>query len=114
MEYTFDLLGISPVLDFFNHQQRLDDRTFPRGPAYLGAHDCQLDTFIHSIEKISPQQGWQPDQVVNTVINYWLDNEENVRHWQRRLLDAGKENLLVARVANLQSLRTELESLIGQ
>jgi hypothetical protein len=113
MDYTFDLLGVSPILDFFNHQQALLQRGAPTGSAYVGAYECKLDTFLRSIEEISSYQPWNIDDVVDTVIHYWLSNEENVRHWQERLLDAGKENLLVARVADFQALKAEFESLIG-
>lgn len=113
MEYSFNLLGVSPILEFFNHQQTLLDRNQPGGSAYVGAYECKLDMFLQSIEEISPHKGWNIDQVVDTVIHYWLHNEDVVRHWQERLLDSGNESLIVARVADLQGLREEFEALIG-
>jgi len=50
---------------------------------------------------------------VDTVIQFWMNHSEGIRYWKARLNDAGKENLLVARVADIQSLKAEFESLLG-
>lgn len=113
MSYTFDILGISPVLHFFNHQQELLTQTPRSGVEYLGTHKCTLDALIESVETLPPKRDWELDQVVNTVVEFWLNNAEKVDHWQQRLKDAGQENLLVARVADLKSLRHTFESLLG-
>jgi hypothetical protein len=114
MKYTFELLGISPVLDFFNHQQKFIQKTPSPGVEYLGSHQCTLDAFLESVETVPLRRGWEMDRVVETVIQFWLNNSEHIRYWKSRLQDAGQENLLVARVADFQSLQAELESLLGK
>jgi len=42
MEYTFELVGVSPILSFFNHQQGIDPHIPRRGAEYLGAYRCDL------------------------------------------------------------------------
>ncbi len=113
MAYTFELLGVSPVLDFFNHQQQLSQRRRRSGVEYLGAYHCTLDAFIQSIETVSPERGWRLDQAVDTVVNFWLSNVETVRHWKHRLEDAGEQNLIVARLGDLRSLQAEFEQLFN-
>ncbi|HEY9619842.1 MAG TPA: hypothetical protein V6C78_05710 [Crinalium sp.] len=114
MEYTFELVGVSPVLSFFSYQQEIQTQKRDKRAQYLGSHQCTLDAFISAVE-VAPLKRleWNLDQVVDTVINFWLHNADQVRHWKRRLEDAGAENLLVARVADLNSLKTEFESLLG-
>ena len=112
MEYAFEIVGVSPVLSFFNHQQETRQKS-RIGPEYLGAYHCTLDAFIESIEDVSPRRGWNLDGVVDSVISFWLNNAEPIYHWKKRLEDAGAENLLVARVGDLDSLRAEFESLLG-
>lgn len=109
MEYSFELVGVSPVLSFFNHQQTMRQRT---GAEYLGAHACTLDAFIESVENMPVRRGWQLDRVVDSVISFWLNNAEPISHWKQRLRDAGAENLLVARVSDIDSLKAEFESLL--
>ena len=113
MKYTFEILGISPALDFFNHQQTFIQRNVSTGIEYLGTYQCTLDAFLESIETVPPKGGWEMDRVVDTVIQFWMNHSEGIRYWKTRLNDAGKENLLVARVADIQSLRAEFESLLG-
>lgn len=110
MEYTFDLVSVSPVLSFFNHQ--LGSHSQKTGAEYLGVYHCTLDAFLESVQTVPPTRGWDLDEVVDTVINFWLHNGHKVRHWKERLEDAGSENLLVGRVADLNALRFEFESLL--
>lgn len=112
MEYTFDIVGVSPVLSFFNHQQTIQ-KTPRIGAEYLGAYRCTLDAFIASVETIPMRQGWNLDRIVDSVVNFWLNNAEMIGHWRYRLEDAGAENLLIGRVASLDALRAEFESLLG-
>jgi hypothetical protein len=112
MNYSFELLGISPVLDFFNHQQKFIQKTPATGIEYLGGYQCTLDAFLESVETIPPKHEWAMDQVVDTVIQFWLNNSEHIRYWNTRLRDAGRGNLLVARVADFKSLQAEFESLL--
>lgn len=113
MEYTFDLVGVVPVLSLFNQQQQSEHHAPWKGAIYLGAHCCVLDEFIDSAREAIPRRGWNLDEVVDTVIHFWVNNGEKVNHWKRRLEDAGNHNLLVGRIADLHSLRTEFESLFG-
>lgn len=113
MDFTFGFIGVSPVLSFFNHQYRSMQTPSRQGAEYLAAHQCTLDAFIESVEQVPSHRGWNLDHVVDSVINFWLNNADQVRHWKKRLDDAGSENLLVARVADVHSLRAEFESLLG-
>jgi plasmid maintenance system antidote protein VapI len=112
MKYTFELLGISPVIDFFNHQQKLIEKQPWLGIEYLGTHQCTLDAFIESVENVPPTRHWELDRVVDTVIQFWMNHSECIQYWKVRLKDAGRENLLVARVADFESLQTEFETLL--
>lgn len=113
MDYSFELVGVSPILTFFHHQQEQQHRHH-HGAAYLGAYHCTLDAFLDSLEPVPPRRGWNMDAVVDTVIQFWVNNAEQVRHWRSRLEDAGQENLVVARVADVTSLRSEFESLFHE
>lgn len=113
MKYTFEILGISPVLYFFNQQQKIIQKTPQLSVEYLGTHKCTLDALIESVE-ILPNRGWDLERVVDTVIDFWVNNSDSIRYWKARLNDAGSENLLVARVADINSLRAEFELLLGK
>ncbi|MCL2929391.1 MAG: hypothetical protein O4861_23790 [Trichodesmium sp. St16_bin4-tuft] len=112
MQYTFELLGISPVLHFFNQQQKLQGED-NLNVEYLGNRKCSLDLFLKSVETISSQRSWRPDKVVETVINFWMNNPDSVQYWNSRLKDAGEDNLLVARVGDIKSLRKSFELLLN-
>lgn len=113
MKYSFEILGISPVLDFFNHQQKINQRIQSLGIEYLGTYQCTLDAFLESVETVPPKQEWEMDQVVDTVIQFWLNHSERIQYWKERLSNAGSENLLVSRVADLPSLKVEFDSLFS-
>jgi len=106
MSYTFDILGVSPILYFFNQQQERQQKQ-PTGVEYVASYKCSLDALIQSVENISPNRSWDLDKVVDSVINFWMHNSESIEYWSSRLKDAGRENLLVGRVADVNSLRTE-------
>jgi hypothetical protein len=108
MKYTFELLGVSPILTFFNHQHRQSEAA---GAAYIGSYHCTLDAVLASLEPVPPRRGWEMDTVVDTVIQFWVNNAEQVRHWRSRLEDAGNQSVIVARVADVQLLRSEFETL---
>jgi plasmid maintenance system antidote protein VapI len=114
MKYTFDFVGVSPVLHFFNHQQQKQTQPQHEGVEYLGTHICTLDAFLESIETIPAKWGGNLDQVVDTVIQFWLNNSDSINYWKRRLTDAGRDNLIVARVADFAALQAELESLLDK
>lgn len=114
MPYTFEILGVSPILYFFNQQQELIHKTPDAGVEYLGAYKCTLDSFLTSAETVSPKRGWQAEKVVETMIDFWVNNSDSIGYWKKRLTDAGKDNLLIARIADFNSLKTEFESLLGK
>ncbi|MFQ3617516.1 MAG: hypothetical protein SNJ57_10170 [Cyanobacteriota bacterium] len=111
MSYSFELVGISPILSFFNHQHSTPAY---RGAEYLGAYRCTLDAFLESVETVPPKRGWNLDAVVDSVVNFWLNNGEQVRHWRQRLEDAGRENVLVARIADVRAMQQEFEALLNR
>lgn len=114
MNYTFEILGVSPVLYFFNQQQEIIHKTPKAGVEYLGAYKCTLDAFIESVETVPPKPGWELDEVVGTMIEFWVKNSDSIGYWKGRLADAGKENLLVGRLADIKGLQAEFESLLGK
>ena len=114
MAYTFEILGVSPVLYFFNHQQDLGQQTPASGVEYIGSYQCTLDALIQSIEPVPPDHGWDLDRAVDTVIDFWLSNSDRIRYWKRRLNDAGEHNLIVSRLADFTSLKSEFESLLDK
>ena len=84
------------------------------GVEYLGTHKCTLDALLRSVETVPSMRGWDLDQVLDSVINFWMNNADRIRYWKARLNDAGSENLLVSRVADIHSLQAEFESLFGK
>jgi hypothetical protein len=114
MRYTFDIVGVSPVLHFFDHQQQSMCQPQHQGVEYLGTHTCTLDAFLKSVEIVPPKWDWNLDQVVDTVIHFWLHNSDTISYWKARLNDAGQDNLLVARVADIKALKAEFEFLLGK
>ncbi len=110
--YTFDIVGVSPILSFFNQQQDILQKNLSIGVEYVPSFECTLDALIHSVETVSPQHDWRLDEVIGTVVNFWVRNSDLVHHWKDRLQDAGKESLLVSRVADIDSLKTEFELLL--
>ncbi|MCL6436561.1 MAG: hypothetical protein K6T90_20610 [Leptolyngbyaceae cyanobacterium HOT.MB2.61] len=113
MEFTFEILGVSPVLQFFNYQQEVLEHKPPTGVAYLGSYKCTLDALIETVETVTPSREWELDRVVEAVISFWMNNMEAVRHWQQRLENADGQNILVSRLADLKSLQLEFERLLN-
>ena len=114
MKFTFDIVGVSPVLHFFNHQQQNSHHANNLGVEYISTYICTLDAVIESVEPIPGKWGWDLDEVVGTVIKFWMNNAESVGYWKSRLNDAGNDNLLVARVADVNALQAEFEGLLGK
>ncbi len=112
MQYSFGILGISPVLEFFTHQQDVVQPQSPTGVEYIGAYKCTLDAVIKSVEPVPPKRGWDLEEVVETVINFWVNNPDSIWYWRERLEDAGNANILVARIGNTKGLKAEFESLL--
>jgi len=114
MKYTFEIVGVSPILYFFQHQQQVVQIPQRQGVKYLGAYKCTLDAFLKSVETISFKQDWNLEQVVDTVISFWMHNSDTIQYWKSRFDDAGgKDNLLVARVADVNGLKAEFEALLS-
>ncbi|NJL47631.1 MAG: hypothetical protein HC929_09295 [Leptolyngbyaceae cyanobacterium SM2_5_2] len=111
MSYSFDIIGIAPMLQFFNHQQRVE--THPnRSQAYLGSRCCTLDAFIRATEAVYRRPDWDWDAIASKIVEFWLHQEEDVRHWKQQFdLASGDDNLIVARVVNYNRLRHEFEGL---
>ncbi|MEQ8468877.1 hypothetical protein [Coleofasciculus sp. E1-EBD-02] len=114
MNYTFDILGVSPILDFFNHQQRIGEKVTPPGVEYLGTYQCTLDAFLESVETVPTQKGWNMDRAVDTVIQFWMNHPDRIRYWKDRLEDAGNASVLVSRIADMPSLKAQFNSLFKE
>jgi len=114
MKYTFDIVGVSPIWQFFNHQLISEENLESQGVEYLGTHKCTLDAFLETVEPVPSKWGWNMDEVVDTVIKFWMNNSESVNYWKSRLTDAGKDNVIVARIADIQALKSEFNSLLGE
>lgn len=112
MQYIFDIVGVSPILHFFNHQQESLQKSQTQRVEYVGTQICTLDAFLESIESVPSNGEWYIDQIVETVIEFWLNNGDSIQYWKTRLKDAGRDNLLVARLADIKSLQAEFESLL--
>ncbi|MEN9202453.1 MAG: hypothetical protein Q6K80_02945 [Thermostichus sp. DG_1_6_bins_120] len=112
MQYTFEIIGVAPTLDFFRHQQELAQR--PCGVEYLGTSPCTLDALLGSLEEIPSRRGWDLDSLIDTVIRFWWNNPDLVGLWRSRLRDAGEDSLLISRLGHIQSLQQEFEWLLGQ
>jgi hypothetical protein len=111
MSYSFDIIGIAPVLQFFQHQQQVETHR-DRSQAYLGSYCCTLDGFIEATEIVHRKPDWDWDAIVSKMVEFWLNQENNVRHWQQQFeAIEGSDNLVVARVVNYNSLRQEFETL---
>jgi len=108
MSYTFDILGVAPVLQFFYHQEKIEKNP-KRSKAYLGSYKCTLDAFMRSAEEIYAKPDWNWDKVMSTLVDFWLKYPDSIEYWKGELDKAGSENLIVARIANVEILRNELE-----
>lgn len=110
MSYNFDIIGVSPVIQFFNHQQRAESSP-RRSKAYLGSYVCTLDAFIEATDIVHQKPDWDWDAIVDKIVEFWLTQEDKVRHWSQALATAEDSSLVVGRVANVESLRGEFETL---
>ena len=110
MSYNFEIIGITPVLTFFNYQQQTANNR-DRSKVYLASYQCTLDAVIESTNLIPQKPLWDWDEVIETTITFWLQHEDDIRHWKQELKKTSEDSLLVARVANIEVLRHELEQL---
>ncbi|AFY60275.1 hypothetical protein [Synechococcus sp. PCC 6312] len=114
MTYSFQLLGISPVIQLFQSQQQaIQSRP---DLEYVGVHHCTLDAFVDSVETVALSKGWEAMPVVSTVIEFWVNNPQKIHYWAQRLQSAGHENLLMARIGKLEALKSRFDHLftVGQ
>ncbi|MEA5516940.1 hypothetical protein [Nodularia sp. UHCC 0506] len=114
MKYTFDIVGVSPAWQFFSQQQQTINQPNRGGVEYLSTHRCTLDSLLETVEPLPMKLGWNTEQVIDTVVQFWLNNAESIHYWKTRLIDAGNENILVARLAEITSLQAEFEFLLGK
>jgi hypothetical protein len=111
MNYTFDILGVTSVCTFFQYQQDVEQNP-ERSRAYVASYSCTLDGLIQGTEAIIKRPNWNWDEVVQTMVNFWLRHESAIQQWKEELILLGEDNLLVGRVANVERLRQEFESLL--
>ena len=112
MSYTFEILGVSPVLHFFNHQQERQQKQTHPAVEYIACYQCTLDAIIRSVETVAPKKDLKLDQARESVIDFWVNNSDLVGYWKHRLVDAGHESLLISRLADFRSLKVEFERLV--
>ncbi|MBV5260747.1 hypothetical protein FLX56_20230 [Synechococcus moorigangaii CMS01] len=111
MAYSFDLLGAIPLITFFNYQQQ-NEQDPQRPKAYLTVYRCTLDSFIDALEMIPKRPHWNWDEVVETIVHFWIKQEDVVRRCEQELPSHPEEPyLVVARIANLTALRRDFETL---
>lgn len=113
MSYTFEIVGVLPVWNFFTHQQRVES-TPHRSRAYVGSYHCTLDSFIAATELVHQKPDWDWDAVVSQMVDFWVNHGDYVGHWRAEMEKAEEESLIVGRVANFTTLRGELETLFHQ
>jgi hypothetical protein len=112
MAYSFELLGVTPLLDFFNYQQK-NEQNPHRPKAYVGSYVCTLDSFIDAMDMIPKKPEWNWDEVVESMVKFWIQHEETIRLCELELTENKQEEpqLVIGRVANLEALRHEFEYL---
>ena len=113
MSYYFDIVGVLPILDFFYYQQTVEQNP-NRSKAYLGSYQCTLDSFIQSTEMIREKPDWNWDQVIESIVQFWLTQEQEIEKWKETFVSPQEEILIIGRVANVQLLRKEFRSLLGE
>jgi hypothetical protein len=73
-----------------------------------------LDAFLKSVETVPFKQSWNLEQIVDTIVSFWMCNSDTIQYWKSRFEDAsGGDNVLVARVADVNGLKAEFEALLG-
>lgn len=115
MNYTFEILGVVPILQLFmfDHQHPLRLRDSFQGVEYIGTRRCTLDAFLDPIETMTRQQGWDLDRLIQTVVEFWVNHPDSIQLWKERLDRASDDTVLVARVGNLKALKQEFEWMLA-
>ena len=112
MKYSFELIGITPIIDFFNHQQHKQRQADGIRAEYIGASNCSLDRFLHHLQDVPLERNWDLTLLSQAVVDYWIASAHTIQYWQQRLGDAGSSCLVVGRVADTQALRHEFEVML--
>lgn len=113
MAYTFDIVGVTPIAKFVQFQHQFA-KTPTRSKTYLGSYDCSLDAVIKATKMIPHKPDWDWDEVLGEIVNFWLKSQDPILQWKQQLDAVKGESLLVARVANSEALRQELETLFRE
>jgi hypothetical protein len=113
MDYTFEIVGVSPMLHFFHEQQQLIERSPAPPVEYIGSFQCTLDATLESIEPVIWRHDWSWNDISATVVDFWMQNAEAIAFWKHRLADAGQGSLMVSRLGNADGLRQEFEALLS-
>lgn len=111
MSYNFDIVGVSTVWNFFKHQQRVE-KSPERGCAYVGSYTCTLDALITATNLVHKKPDWDWDVISARIVDFWIRDSDRVSQWRQELEQAEETSLIVGRIANLTSLRSEFESLL--
>lgn len=114
MGYLFNIVGVSPILYFFEQQQELSNRLPKPQVEYVSSMRCTLDAVLESIEEVPQQHGWELDEVVDSVVQFWIDHLETIEHWKQRLSHAGQDSVLVSQIGDLSALRQEFDFLFDR
>jgi hypothetical protein len=113
MGFAFEILGVSPVLEFFSYEQTLCQQQSAGSVAYVGSYQCTLDALLASVESIGPERSWDLDPVINAVVSFWLKNDQSIRYWKNQLETTTEQSILVSRIANLKTLQLDFEKLFS-
>ncbi|MEM0980044.1 MAG: hypothetical protein AAGH78_07200 [Cyanobacteria bacterium P01_H01_bin.58] len=113
MGYNFDIIGVTPVWDFFKHQQSVEQSP-DRSCAYLGSYNCTLDGFIQAADAVYQKPDWDWDEIIQQMVSFWICAGDRISQWKTELQQAQETSLIVGRVANFNNLRSELEYLLEQ
>ena len=106
MTLLLQFFGISDSLHLFELEQR-----YPRGPVFAGFRPCQLDRLLSWGQQTAQMRCWDLDLVQQAVLRGWLEREELIRQWQRRLLESPADQLLVTGLGNERDWQQRCEQL---
>ncbi|GAB4339993.1 MAG: hypothetical protein Fur0042_00310 [Cyanophyceae cyanobacterium] len=112
MDYTFEILGVSPLLYLFDLQSSQPKGANDLAVEYVGARHCTLDAALRAVEPIAPKRGWDWERLRRTAVEAWMQKADSISYWKQRLEDAGRDDVLLVRVAESRDLRLVLEGLL--
>jgi hypothetical protein len=114
MTYTFNIVGVTPGRDFLGAKSAILQQPQVIGVQYIPSYHCTLEALMESVDTIAWQNNWNRFEVLDAVVEFWMQNVDVVRHWKRKLYWADQDTLLISRIAELKALRTEFELLLAQ